>query len=158
MLGGKSVGSTAYLARDTAGRGRHSVDTKVAGVGVDGLDIGDPSLELVFSVVENISCGLGVSKGRMCVSRDNRSVVDKVEQLSCVLGQQDLLLGTLNDGGGVKIVGLLELLTGDVGELGLGDERLGFCADQLLFEGDDLGRAGLLVLELLDLVEDLDTQ
>jgi hypothetical protein len=66
-----------------------------------------------------------------------------------------LLLGTLNDGCSVDIVSLLELLAGDVGELGFSDERLGLCADKLLLKSDNLDRAGLLVLELLDFVRDL---
>lgn len=55
----------------------------------------------------------------------------------------------------MDVVGLLELLAGDVCELGFGDERLGFGADELLLEGDNLGRFWLLVLELLDLILDL---
>lgn len=55
----------------------------------------------------------------------------------------------------MKVIGLLELLTGDVGELGFGDQRLGLCADKLLLESDNLDRAGLLVLQLLDFVRDL---
>lgn len=51
--------------------------------------------------------------------------------------------------------GSLELLAGDVGELGLGDEGLGLSTDKLLLEDDNLGAVGLLVLELGDLVRDL---
>jgi len=90
------------------------------------------------------------------ISRDNRSVINEVEQLSCVLGKQDLLLGALDDSGGVKVVGLLELLAGDVGKLSLGDQRLSLCADELLLEGDNLDRAGLLVLQLLDFIGNLE--
>ena len=39
----------------------------------------------------------------------------------------------------------LNLLARDVRELGLGDQRLGFGADKLLFEDNDSGRVGLLV-------------
>lgn len=55
----------------------------------------------------------------------------------------------------MDVVGFLELLAGDIGELCLCDERLGFGADKLLLEGDKLGGFGLLVLELLDLILDL---
>lgn len=51
--------------------------------------------------------------------------------------------------------GGLELLAGDVGKLGFGDEGFGFGADELLLEDDDAGRVGLLVFELSDLVGDL---
>lgn len=49
----------------------------------------------------------------------------------------------------------LELLSGDVGELGLGDERFGLSTHELLLENDNLGRVGFLVLELSDLISDL---
>lgn len=94
----------------------------------------------------------------MHVSGNDGSVINKIEQLSCILGQQDLLLGTLNDGSGVEVVCLLELLTGDVGELGFGDERLSLCTDKFLLESDNLDRAGLLVLQLLDFVRDLEVR
>lgn len=55
----------------------------------------------------------------------------------------------------MDVVCLLELLAGDVGQLSLGDERLGFGADKFLLKSDELGRLGLLVLQLLDLVLDL---
>ena len=51
--------------------------------------------------------------------------------------------------------GRLELLTGDVGKLGLSDKGLGLSTDKLLLENDNLGRVGLLVLELSNLVGDL---
>jgi hypothetical protein len=71
------------------------------------------------------------------------------------LGEEDLLLGALDDGGGAEVVGFLELLSGDVGELSLGDEGLGFGADELLLEGDELGGFGFLLLELGNFVENL---
>jgi hypothetical protein len=58
---------------------------------------------------------------------------------------------------GVKLVRVcgLDLLTGNVRQLGLGNKRLGLGADELLLENDNLGRIGLLVLELGDVVGDL---
>ncbi len=53
------------------------------------------------------------------------------------------------------VEGRLELLAGNVGELSLGNERLGLGTDELLLENDNLGAVGLLVLELGDLVGDL---
>jgi hypothetical protein len=57
----------------------------------------------------------------------------------------------------IKLVskGSLELLAGDVGELGLGDERLGLGSNELLLENNNLGAVGLLVLELSNLISDL---
>jgi len=160
VLGGVLGLLGVVLSRSSTLRGHgssgHGVGTKVTSVGVDGLDVGSPGSELVFGNVQNFSCGLSVGEGGVDISRDNGSVIDEVEQLSCVLGQQDLLLGALDDSGGVKVVSLLELLAGDVGKLSLGDERLSLCADELLLESDNLDRAGLLVLQLLDLIGNLE--
>lgn len=49
----------------------------------------------------------------------------------------------------------LELLTGDVGQLGLSDEGLGFSAHKFLLKNNNLGGVGLLVLQLGNLVGDL---
>lgn len=136
---------------------RHGVGTEVASVGVDGLDVGSPGSELILGNVQDFSCSLSVCEGRVDISRNDRSVVNEVEQLSCVLGQHNLLLGALDDSGGMKVVGLLELLAGDVGKLSLGHKGLSLCADKLLLKRDDLDRAGLLVLQLLDLVGNLDS-
>jgi hypothetical protein len=158
VLGLLSVLLLRVLNRGSGHRSRrHGVGTEVTSVGVDRLDIGSPGSELVFGNVQNFSCSLGVGEGGVDISRNDGSVVNEVEQLSCVLGQHDLLLGALDDSGGVKVIGLLELLAGDVGKLSLGDERLGLCADKLLLEGDDLDRAGLLVLELLDFIGNLNS-
>lgn len=154
---GDIAGVTLHRGSGYRGRG-HGVNTKATSVGVDRLNVGSPGSEFVLGYVEHISCGLGVREGRVHVSRNDGSVINKIEQLSCILGQQDLLLGTLNDGSGVEVVCLLELLTGDVGELGFGDKRLGLCADKLLLESDNLDRAGLLVLQLLDFVRDLEVR
>ena len=69
-----------------------------------------------------------------------------------VAGDDGHLLAVLTKS--VELVGesSLQFLTGDVGELSLGDERLGLGTDKLLLENDDLGAVGLLVLELSNLV------
>lgn len=72
-----------------------------------------------------------------------------------MLGQDDLLLSTLDDGCCVQIVGFLELLSGHIAQLGICDERLCFGADKLLFESDQLRRLGLLILELLNFILNL---
>jgi len=55
----------------------------------------------------------------------------------------------------VDVVCLFELLTGDVGQLSLGDERLRLGADEFLLKSDKLGGLWLLVLQFLDLVLNL---
>lgn len=72
-----------------------------------------------------------------------------------MLSQKDLLLSTLDDGSGVEVVGLLELLSSDVAQLSIRDKALCFGTDELLLERDELRRLWLLVLELLDLILDL---
>lgn len=153
------VDRAGNVASVTLHRGSgHGADTKATGIGVDGLDIRSPVSEFVLGNIQDLSCVLSVSESGVGISRNNRSVVNEVEQLSCVLGQKNLLLGALNDGSSVNVVSLLELLAGDVGKLSLGDERLSLCADKLLLEGDNLGGAGLLVLQLLNLVGNLDRE
>lgn len=63
-----------------------------------------------------------------------------------IAGNDGNLLTVLTQG--IKLVGVcgLDLFAGNVGQLGFGDERLGFGADELLFEDDDLRGVGLLVL------------
>lgn len=58
---------------------------------------------------------------------------------------------------GIELIckGCLELLTGNVGQLSLGDQGLGLGTDKLLLENNNLGRIGLLVLQLGNLVRDL---
>jgi hypothetical protein len=115
-----------------------------------------PSPQTLLCVVESLSCQLGVVVGWALLAGHNGRVVEQVDELSRLGREQDLLLGSLDHGGGVDVVGFFELLAGDVGELSLGDERLGFGADEFLLEGDELGGLGLFVLQFLDLILDLD--
>lgn len=57
----------------------------------------------------------------------------------------------------VELVGesSLQLLTSNVGQLGLSNQRLGLGSNELLLENNNLGAVGLLVLELGNLVGDL---
>lgn len=73
------------------------------------------------------------------------SVARNDGQLLAVLTQSIELVGESS----------LEFLTGDVGELGFRDERLGFGTDELLLEDNDAGRVWFLVFQLGDLVGDL---
>jgi hypothetical protein len=114
-----------------------------------------PGPQALFCVVEGLPCQLGIVVGRTLLAGHNGRIVEQVDELSRLCREQDLLLGSLDDGGGVDVVSLLELLASDVGQLSLSNERLGFSADELLLESDELGGLGLLVLQLLDLVLDL---
>ena len=114
-----------------------------------------PLAQVLLGVVEDLARGLALGVRLALVARHDGGVVEQVDQLARLAGEQDLLLGALDDGGRVQVVCLLQLLAGDVGELGLGHEGLGFGADELLLELRDLGGRWLLVLELLNLVGDL---
>ena len=134
---------------------RHSVRAQLAALRQDARVARLPRPQALLGIVQREPCGLGVGvRGALLAGYDGR-VVEQVDQLACLGCEQDLLLGALDDGRGVDVVGFLELLARDVGELGFGDEGLGFGADELLLEGDELGGFGLFVLELLDLVLDL---
>lgn len=83
-------------------------DTAIVGVVV--VSLGLPVAEVVLGVVQNLA-GLGsVVVDGLGVTGDNRSVVKKLQQAATVLGQDNLLLGTLNSGGELGLVGFLELL------------------------------------------------
>lgn len=71
-----------------------------------------------------------------------------------VAGNDSDLLAVLTESVKLVLEGGLELLTGDVGQLSLGDEGFGLSTDQFLLENDDARRVGILVLELGDLVGD----
>lgn len=122
---------------------------------MDWLDGSLPSSQIILSQVQDLPGLLSVGKSLVGISWHDWCVVEEVDQFARTPRDDDLLLGTLNDGRGVNVIGLLELLTKDVGQLGLRDEGLGFGADKLLLELNNLGRAGILVLELLNLIGDL---
>lgn len=72
-----------------------------------------------------------------------------------MFGENGLLIGTFDDGVDLHRVRFLQLLPGDVGQLCLGDEVLGFSADEFLLEGEDLGGCGILVFQMSYLIRDL---
>ena len=104
------------------------------------------------------------------VARDDWSVVEEVHKAATVLGENDLLLGSLNGGSEVDVVCLLNLLTrlhrvslvelevyhtNNIGQLRFCDQVLSLCSDELLLKDWQLWAGRLFVLQLLDLVADL---
>lgn len=89
------------------------------------------------------------------LTRGYRGVINELKEVLSVACNDGKLLAVLTHG--IELVGesSLQLLTGDVGQLGLGDKGLSLSTDKLLFKDDNLGRVGLLVLQLSDLVGDL---
>ena len=70
-------------------------------------------------------------------------------------GDDGNLLAVLAEGVELVLEGGLDFFARDVGELGFGDEGLGFGADEFLLEDDDARGLRVLVLQLGDLVGDL---
>jgi hypothetical protein len=99
--------------------------------------------------------GLVAVVGLAGLAGGDRGVVDELEQVLSVASNDGELLAVLAHG--IELVGEggLELLAGDVGQLGLGDQGLGLSANKLLLENNNLGGVGLLVLQLGNLVGDL---
>ena len=89
------------------------------------------------------------------LTRGDRGVVDELEEVLSVAGDDGKLLAVLAHG--IELVGerCLKLLTGNVGQLGLSNERLGLSTNKFLLEHNDLGGVGFLVLQLSNLVGDL---
>jgi hypothetical protein len=82
-------------------------------------------------------------------------VVNEFQKVLAIAGDDGELLAVFAQSIKLVGVGCLQLLAGNVGELGLSYKGLGFGADKLLLENDNLRGIGLLVLELSDLVGDL---
>lgn len=89
------------------------------------------------------------------LTRSNGSVINELEKMLSKASDDRELLTVLADGIELVIERSLQLLAGNVGELSLSDEGLGFGADKLLLEYNDPRRVGLLVLQLCDLICDL---
>lgn len=67
--------------------------------------------EIILSILEDLaSQGLMVIR-LACIARNDGSVVNVVEQATSMASQNGLLLGALNNGRQVDIIGLLQLLT-----------------------------------------------
>jgi hypothetical protein len=124
-------------------------------LGADSGVLLDPVGQSILAVLDNGLGGLVSVVGVAGLARGDGSVVNELEEVLAEAGDDSKLLAVLTEGIELVGEGSLQLLTGDVGELGLGDERLSLGTDELLLKDDNLGAVGLLVLELGDLVGDL---
>jgi hypothetical protein len=116
---------------------------------------GNPVGEGVLAILDNGLASLVSIVGSAGLAGSNGGIINQLNKVLSVAGNDGNLLAVLTQG--IELVGVsgLDLLAGDVGELCLGDKRLGLGTDELLFENDNLRRVGLLVLELSDLVGNL---
>lgn len=78
---------------------------------MDRIESGLPSLQLCLGVTKDLASFVRVGKLLSGVTWHDRGVIEEVEQFPAVCGKDDLLLGTLNSGGEVDVVGLLDLLS-----------------------------------------------
>ncbi|KAH9822052.1 MFS transporter prlL [Teratosphaeria destructans] len=134
---------------------RHCVCADLTGRRLNRLKSRCPLTERSFGIIEDLAGLLALCECRALLTRDNWSIVEHVEESSRVFGEDDLLLGTFDDRRGMRVVCLLELLAGNVGELGFGDQGLSLGTNELLLKSDQFGRLGLLVLQLLNLILNL---
>ena len=151
VLAGEVVALTGVAGCATLGKSARASGE----LGADGSVLLDPVGESILAVLDDGLGGLVAVVGLASLTRGDRGVVDQLEKVLAVAGDDGHLLAVLAER--IELVGEggLQLLAGDVGELGLSDERLGLGADKLLLEDNDLGAVGLLVLELSNLVGDL---
>lgn len=116
--------------------------------------MGFPCLQLLFGFSQDISGLGGMFKRLAHISWYYRSVIEEVEQTTTILGEDDLLLGSLNGGSKVDVESLLDFLTSlsmessafvlinspvltyNVGKLSFSDQILSLGAHEFLLEGD----------------------
>lgn len=124
-------------------------------LGGNGGVLGDPVGEGILAILNDGLAGLVSIVGSPGLARGDGSVINQLQEVLAVAGNDGDLLAVLAQGIELIGVGSLDLFTSDVGKLGLSDEGLGLGTDQLLLQDNDSGRVGLLVLELSNLVGDL---
>ena len=115
----------------------------------------NPVGEGILAVLDNGLASLVTVVGSASLAGSDRSVIDELEEVLAITGDNGNLLAVLPQSIELVSVGSLNLFASNVGELSLGNKRLGLGADKLLLKDDDLGRVGFFVLELSNLVGNL---
>lgn len=114
----------------------------------------DPVGERVLAVLDNGLASLVAVVRSAGFTWCDGGVVDEFEQMLSVAGDDGHLFAVFAQGVELVGVGGLDLLAGDVGELGFGNEGLCLGTDEFLLEDDYSGGVGFFVLELGDLIGD----
>jgi hypothetical protein len=115
----------------------------------------NPVTKSILAILDDGPASVVPIVGLASLTGGHGGVIDQVEEVLAVAGDDGDLLAVLAEGIELVLECGLDLLTGDVGQLGLGNQGLSFGTDKLLLQDDDAGRVGILVLELGDLVGDL---
>jgi hypothetical protein len=115
----------------------------------------NPVRQGVFAVLDNGLASLISVVGLAGLAGSDRGVIDKLEEVLSIASDNGNLLTMLTESIELVGIGSLHLLSSDVGKLSLSNKRLGFSSNKFLLEDDNLGRVGLLVLELGDLISNL---
>lgn len=89
---------------------RHQVASQAGRVDLYRFEVRLPHLELLLSIRQNLSCVVGMGERLANVSRNDRRVVEIVQQAAAVLCKNNLLLSTLNGGGKLQVICFLDLL------------------------------------------------
>ena len=74
------------------------------------LQLGSPRLEVILSVIKNLSRLVAFLVSRTTITWCDGRVVQQRQKTATMLGQHDLLLGTLNDRRKLELISLFELL------------------------------------------------
>jgi hypothetical protein len=124
-------------------------------LGADSSVLGYPVGESVFAVLDDSLGGFVAVVGLAGLAWGDWGIVDELKEVLSVTGNDSNLLTVLLEGVELVLKGGLQLLTGNVGKLGLSNKGFGFSADKFLLEDDNLWGVWLLVLKLSNLVGDL---
>lgn len=100
---------------------RHSIRSQLTRLTMHRLNVPAPGPQARFSIVQDLARDLGVLVRSALLAGHDGRVVQQVDEAAGLGCEEDLLLGALDDGGGVQVVGFFEFLAGDVGELRFGD-------------------------------------
>lgn len=122
---------------------------------VDGSVGSDPVGKGIFAILDDGLAGLIAIVSIASLSWSYGGVIDEFKEMLSVASDDGKLFAVFAER--IKLVGKssLDLLASDVGQLRLGDKRLGFSTNEFLLEDNNLWGVWFLVLELGNLVRNL---